>query len=934
MEPLSALSVAANVVQFVDFAFRLISSTGAIMKSRSGLARHAKTLDAIAKDAVELSDVLAASPALASSNITLQALLSECKTIAGDLLVALDKLRVKKAKKWNCFVAALRTMWSKGKIDEFVDRLGRVQAQISTHMHFLLLEHMNKESAHISALRENSQRLGIEDQGRVEKLRSVVVTRLEKLSKETSKTPENTMDSLKLDAPKPTASHPDRFGLSLDLINYFSGIIKQLAEEQALTEANQDFLESLYFSKIKTRRRKIETAHAKTFGWIFQPSISFNHWLREGSGTFWVQGKAGSGKSTLMKFICSHPMTMKSLQEWAGSKRLVTAEFFFWSAGSVLQKSREGLLRSLLFEILRKCPELIPRVTKSNHEVLFRRRGPYPYIDDEELWSQEDLMVAYRSLVSHCDEEDVKFCFFIDGLDEFEEERKTHSDLIETLRVLNASQNIKFCVSSRPWTVFSDAFGEDPDRLLKLEDLTRDDIRSYVHDKFKDNTQFKLLSIDNLQYAGLVEDITRQAQGVFLWVYLVVRDLLEGFSHSDTIRTMRKRLESFPAELEQFFQHMIDSVSPIYVPQMVRTLWLATSAPEPQFLMVYSLLDDASDDIAAFTDGYSLKLMHDEEVRMRTQQMRRRIDGRCKGLLEVVTDDPNVGLYFECKVDFLHRTVRDFLLGSPEIRQILDQQRFADLSGIGHCASNVWLLPCLSILEAFKRAPFNTDPRVTTAADTGIVRRLLESGIARRLLEGLMIFAHEAEVNTTDRSALVRILCDAEDTYYRRKQQFAWSLENYLFLGLACQAGLFSYIRNRITGGWFTQPSNLIKVPGHQPPVTLLSFALDPAQTLHPRIIQHLLAMGADPNEPVIPSRDDTSSWCRFLRDVSAIAHLRKDERVRETIHLLLKHGANIDARIFWNNNPIQTGVLAESILYGKEHIAETKRPWLVSWRC
>ncbi|KAI0548411.1 hypothetical protein F4679DRAFT_323102 [Xylaria curta] len=934
MEPLSALSVAANVVQFVDFAFRLIGSTCAIMKSRSGLARHTKTLDAIARDAVELSDALTASPALASSNTTLQALLSECKTIAGDLLAVLDKLRAKKTKKWNCFVAALRTMWSKGKIDDFVDRLGRVQAQISTHMHFLLLEHMNKESVHISALRENAQRLGIEDQGRVEKLRSVVITRLEKLSKETSKTPEDTVDSLKLDAPKPVASYPARFGLSLDLINYFSGTIKQLAEEQALTEANQDFLESLYFSKIKTRQRKIESAHAKTFRWIFQPSISFNYWLREGSGTFWVQGKAGSGKSTLMKFICSHSMTLKSLHEWAGSKRLVTAEFFFWSAGTMLQKSREGLLRSLLFEILRKCPELISRVSKSHHRAPFRRRGPYSYIHDEELWSQEDLMVAYRSLVSYCDEEDIKFCFFIDGLDEFEEERKTHSDLIATLRVLNASQNIKLCVSSRPWTVFSDAFGEDPGRLLKLEDLTRDDIRSYVYEKFKENDRFKLLSIDNPQYVGLIEEITRQAQGVFLWVYLVVRDLLEGFSHSDTIRTMRKRLESFPVELEQFFQHMINSVSPIYVPQMVRTLWLATLAPEPQFLMVYSLLDDVTDDMAVFMDGRSPKLMYDKEVCTRTQQMRRRLDGRCKGLLEVVADDPNVGPYFECKVDFLHRTVRDFLLGSPEIRQILDQQRFADLDGIGRCASNVWLLPCLSILEAFKRAPLNTGTRATTAANTGIARRLLESGIARRLLEGLMIFAHEAEINMTNRSALIRMLCDAEETYYRRKQQFAWNLDSYLFLGLACQADLFSYIENRITHGWFTQSHDTVEVSRHQTPVTLLGYALDPAQTLHPRIIQHLLAMGADPNEPVIPLRDDTSSWCRFLRDVSSRVHLRTDERVRETIRLLLKHGANVDAEIIWNNNPIQTRVLAEAILCGKEHIAETKRPWLVSWRC
>ncbi|RWA06363.1 hypothetical protein EKO27_g8741 [Xylaria grammica] len=581
MDPLSALSVAAGVVQFVDFAFRLVSGTREIMKSRSGFACDVNTLDAIARDALGLSGALAASPSLASSNTTLQALVRECKTIADDLLAVLDKLRANEKKKWSCFVAAVRTVWSKGKVDEFVTRLGKVQTQISTHMHFLLLNYMNMQSVQIYALRENAQRLGMEDQNRIVKLRDVVVTRLERLSKEASKTQEDVqrlMESLESNAPKQTTDHPTHSGLSLDLTNYFSRVIKQLAEEQSLMTMNQEFLESLYFSKIKARERKIESAHAKTFGWIFRSSVSdgsktlsFAQWLREGFGTFWIQGKAGSGKSTLMKFICSHTTTKGLLRVWAGSKRLITAKFFFWNAGTALQKSREGLLRSLLFEILRKCPELIPRVS-NNQKAPFLRRGLYSHADDEELWSQEELMEAYRSLVACCDEVDVKFCFFIDGLDEFEEERKTHSDLIETLRILAASQNIKFCVSSRPWTVFSDAFGDDPDRLLKLEDLTRDDIRSYVHEKFNENNQFRLLSTDNPHYAGLIEDITVQAQGVFLWVFLVVRDLLEGFSHSDTIHTMRRRLERFPAELEQFFQHMIDSIPAIYLPHMARTL--------------------------------------------------------------------------------------------------------------------------------------------------------------------------------------------------------------------------------------------------------------------------------------------------------------------------------------------------------------------------
>lgn len=139
MDPLSALSVAASVVQFVDFTFRLVSSTRAIIKSKSGFAGDVDTLDAIARDATELSDALAASPALDASSTTLQALVGECKTIAESLLAVLENLRTNKTKKWSCFVAALRTVWSKGKIDGFVDRLGKVQAQISTHMHFLIL---------------------------------------------------------------------------------------------------------------------------------------------------------------------------------------------------------------------------------------------------------------------------------------------------------------------------------------------------------------------------------------------------------------------------------------------------------------------------------------------------------------------------------------------------------------------------------------------------------------------------------------------------------------------------------------------------------------------------------------------------------------------------------------------------------------------------
>ncbi|KAI1418856.1 hypothetical protein F5Y12DRAFT_789534 [Xylaria sp. FL1777] len=685
MDPLSALSVAAGVVQFVDFTFRLVSGTRAIIRSKSGLGGDANTLDAIARDAAELSDALAASPALATSSTTLQTLVGECKAISENLLAVLEKLLCRPA--WQ---------GAGPNLDSYA---------------------LPPVSVQIYSLQESAQRLGMEDQNRVENLRDDVVKRLERLSEETSRTQEDMrqlMQNLEPNASKPTTARPTRLGLSLELANYFSAVIKHLAEEQSLMASNQDFLESLYFSKIKARQRKIESAHSKTFGWVFRPSvpdgsktISFYQWLCEGNGTFWIQGKAGSGKSTLMKFICSHATTMELLRVWAGSKRLITAKFFFWNAGTLLQKSREGLLRSLLFEILRKCPELIPRVSKGNRKTPFRRRGPYSQADDEELWSQEELMEAYRSL------------------------------------------------------------------------------------------------------------------------------------------------------------HMIDSIPAIYLPHMARTLWMATSVSQPQFLMVYSLLDDVSDSITAFGEEHSPKVMYDHEVRTRAQQMRRRLDGRCKGLLEVVLDEPDAGLYFEYKVDFLHRTVRDFLLGSPKIRRILEEQRFTELSGISSCDGNVWLLPCLSILEAFKRAPFRTGPQAAA----------VDAELAVRLLESLMMFAYEAEANMSDRSALIRMLFDAEKTYDLRRWQFSWPLDTNLFLGLACQADLFSYIEKRITPGWFTQPSDSDSI--------------------------------------------SLSSWRTFLTEISSMVPFLGGEQVRETLRLLLKYDIPLDTEIRAGDGRLITaGKIIEEILH------------------
>ncbi|CAJ2499791.1 Uu.00g026440.m01.CDS01 [Anthostomella pinea] len=51
-----------------------------------------------------------------------------------------------------------------------------------------------------------------------------------------------------------------------------------------------------------------------------------------------VQDKAGSDKSTLMRFVAHHPTTRSALASWTGSHELVIASHFFWNFGYPAQK--------------------------------------------------------------------------------------------------------------------------------------------------------------------------------------------------------------------------------------------------------------------------------------------------------------------------------------------------------------------------------------------------------------------------------------------------------------------------------------------------------------------------------------------------------------------------------------------------------------------
>ena len=209
-----------------------------------------------------------------------------------------------------------------------------------------------------------------------------------------------------------------------------------LAEDAMLVTNSKEknILRSLRFRTMKERHSSISPAHIGTFRWVFdnaaQPDcqhVNLGNWLEQGVGCYWVTGKAGSGKSTLMKYILEEQRTEQLLRRWAGQNKLVIASFFFWNAGTMMQKSQVGLLQSLLHDILIQCPSMIPRICSSRWKNAEFQGEP-----DEPSWTLSELTSAFDALA----QERIlnfKMCVFIDGLDEYDGDPMTMVLMVQRL---------------------------------------------------------------------------------------------------------------------------------------------------------------------------------------------------------------------------------------------------------------------------------------------------------------------------------------------------------------------------------------------------------------------------------------------------------------------------------------------------------------------
>lgn len=413
-------------------------------------------------------------------------------------------------------------------------------------------------------------------------------------------------------------------------------------------------LTSLSFEEINSRKEAIPEAYANTCSWIFRDSEtdendeqlewpSFPTWLKQrDQEIYWITGKLGSGKSTLMKYIIENPTLQTHLQDYAGDLPCLQASFFFWNPGSEMATSREGLLRTLLHQCLEERPELIPAVAP-------RRWALYSLLGGEALpprWAWKELQESFDILCS-LHGQDFRLALFIDGLDEFKESDKSPDLLIRWIHHTATHYGIKICISSRPWNVFADAFGREPS--LTMQNLSKRDIGHFVRAEFDKSIAFQeLKEVFQDGAASIIKKIIEKAQGVFLWVNLVVHNLLSNLVDNPSLAALELTLAEIPGDMAGLYNAIWRSIPNQRKCRSSKILQICIEPWTPCKAEIMWLATEDNPNQQAITNPGIHNVM------------RRVLDGHTRGICELVGGH----------VQFLHRSAADWIKEDPTRAEI------------------------------------------------------------------------------------------------------------------------------------------------------------------------------------------------------------------------------------------------------------------------
>ncbi|KAF8247189.1 hypothetical protein K440DRAFT_629762 [Wilcoxina mikolae CBS 423.85] len=390
----------------------------------------------------------------------------------------------------------------------------------------------------------------------------------------------------------------------------------------------QECLSMLRFDN--TRYDKITSEHKGSLKWLWSHK-EYRKWSVAGnSRLLYIQGKPGSGKSTLTRYFKDH-----LLEHEPAARLAIIASFFYSFREGESQISHYNMLRSILYDILNQDESFFYHFQRENREYQTLLRGR-PDVNHELHY--KSLQRILGSIGSHQTEK--QLYLVIDAVDESRDTDREHILSLLFDLCSKSSCTVKVFVASRPVVELEHLISTiGAQSMIRMQDVNRSDIQNFVHSFLAKDTSFP----DDIS-SEVSSYILEHSCGVFLWVHLVRGQLIRHYRNGWSRSEIFNFLEGLPKDLEDMYKHILGELEDRKIGKQIFEWVLFARRPPTVLELQHALAIQNSLDTSA--ESFKNNIINGIE---------RRIINCGGNLLECKGHEEPV-------VQVMHQTVREFFL--------------------------------------------------------------------------------------------------------------------------------------------------------------------------------------------------------------------------------------------------------------------------------